>query len=296
MDDSVIGFLEAGTRSGDKYIYIPMGRTEFQTPSDLALRHRDNFPAGKTSAFRRLGRGRIFLARGVTLCLVISALAVGNIFLAGPAAAHCPDPGNNGHRYVSGGNQVVLAESVRFRVEWMTAANQDVCNSGASYSASLTRSLGTSDPAWLQVGWRYYDWYVRPMGYCERHPRSSGTGSYALSEYSVTQQKQVYAYLKNDSSQFLCRIDGETLRTTHEDFVGFRTGNWMPVQAEAHARHVQLGRVAPSWLRLDIASRVRNGGSGWEQMNVNGVHRDDTVYNFTQPEPDGFWVNTDASH
>lgn len=70
----------------------------------------------------------------------------------------------------------------------------------------------------------------------------------------------------------------------------------MPVQAEAHARHVQLGRVAPGWLGLTGADRVAAGTSGWQDMKVSNVRRDDTVYNFQRPGEYGFKVNTNANH
>lgn len=236
------------------------------------------------------------MGRGLVLSMPGTGFAVGATTLAGPASAHCPDPGNNGHRYVAGGSSAVEAKSARVRAGWMTPSQQNVCNSGSSYSVSITRGLGTSNPGWIQAGWRYYRHYARPMGYCERSPRSGGTGVYAVSEYRVAQEAQLYNLVKDTAAaRFECRIGGVVRQSFHQDVVGFANGDWMPVQAEAHARHVQLGTMSPFWFGFAKAKRQRVGGATpWEDMNLGTVRRDDTIYNSAQPAPDGFFVNTDA--
>ena len=169
--------------------------------------------------------------------------------------------------------------------------SSNVCSSGASYSISIVNGSG-----WLQVGWRYYNGYASPKGYCERAPQPDGNGSYALTEYSVDPKGQWYTYFHNNDQQFECRIDGETLRTTHDDFLGFDEGNWVPVQAEAHAPHVQLGRIAPSWLYFNDAEKIPVSSGTWSNMQVNGAHSDAPVWNWTQPGAGGLGANTDASH
>ncbi|MEO8291634.1 MAG: hypothetical protein ABI635_00730 [Actinomycetota bacterium] len=147
------------------------------------------------------------------------------------------------------------------------------------------------------MGWRYYNGYASPKGYCERAPQNDGTGSYALTEYNVDSTEQLYSYFFNNSDQFECRIGGETLRVSHKDWLGFSRGEWVPVQAEAHAPHVQLGRVAPDWLTFSDAMKITPGGGGsWSNLQVDGVHTDAAVWNYQQPDPNGFKVNTDASH
>lgn len=243
------------------------------------------------------GRWRRVLGPAVALAAVVATTTFTIAATSSPAQAHCPS-GTNGHYYAWAGNDNVGVRSVGTVIGWINSP--DVCNSGSSYSVTITRALGTSDPGWLQVGWRYYNGYARPLGYCERKPRSGGTGSYALTEYTVAQQAQRYTYYKNSDEQFACRIDGETLRLTHQSWIGFVNGDaWIPVQAEAHAQHVQLGRIAPNWLNFDESQKV-NAGDGpndWRQLNLNvGPSSDDPVWNVGQPNIDGFRVNTDASH
>jgi hypothetical protein len=203
------------------------------------------------------------------------------------AQAHCPS--GSFHGYVAGGQGSHTMKSVRTKIEWMGSSS--VCNSGASYSISIV-----NDPGWVQAGWRYYAGYSSPKGYCERNPKPGGTGSYALTEYNVAATEQWYTYFRNDTQQFECRIGGDTLRVSHVDWLGFTNGDWIPVQAEAHAEHVQLGRIAPAWLDFRDAEKIPTGGSSWSNMGVDGVHSDDTVWNWTQPNGNGFGVNTDASH
>ncbi len=64
-----------------------------------------------------------------------------------------------------------------------------------------------------------------------------------------------------------CRIGGEELRVTHIDFMGFGRGDWVPVQAEAHAEHVQLGRIDPNWFGFSDAGKKLVGSSSWTPMN-----------------------------
>jgi hypothetical protein len=180
-------------------------------------------------------------------------------------------------------------------IEW--PGSPILCGSGASYSATISRAAADgSDFGWVQVGHREYRDYSRPLGYCERNPRSVGTGTYQLSEYTVPQQAQLYTYARNTSDQFECRINGETLRSTHVDWLGMTSGNWTPVSAEAHARHVQLGYINPAWLDFTNAERTLDSETTFADLNINNVHRDDTVYHWRQPAMTGFGVNTDGTH
>ncbi|HET7736077.1 MAG TPA: hypothetical protein VFK52_08900 [Nocardioidaceae bacterium] len=222
--------------------------------------------------------------------LVVVLLAV---VRSSPAAAHCPDAGNNGYHYVSGGNGNHNFKSVRTRIGWIHSPN--VCNSISAYSISIVRTSG-ADTGWLQVGWVFRAGYTKPMGYCERNPLPSGTGTYALTEYTVPEQAQFYTYEKNDVDTFECKINGVLERSTPEAYIGFINGGWVPVQAEALANQVQLGRVAPDWLAFTATDRIVAGGTAWSAMTVGGVGSDDPVWNFRQPVTDGFEVNTDATH
>lgn len=249
---------------------------------------------GSRSVMRRRRRG---LVVSLALALAASMSFVTIVATTAPAHAHCPS-GTDGYYYAYAGNDNVEVRSVSTVIGWIGSPN--VCNSRSWYSVTIGRGIGGSDPGWLQVGWIFRDGYSRPMGYCERMPRSGGTGSYALTEYSVTEQAQRYTYYKNSDQQFACRIDGETLRLTIQSWIGFTQGAaWIPVQAEAHAQHVQLGRIAPDWLNFDESQKV-NAGDGpndWRQLNLNvGPFSDDPVWNVGQPNIDGFRVNTDASH
>lgn len=175
---------------------------------------------GKERNVRSLTRPH--LSRLVTIVVIFAGASVGLASVAGSASAHCPDPMHNGHRYVAGGYSGGNTDAVRVSIGWISAASQNVCNSGASYSVSIVREPASgSDRGWLQAGWRYYKSFTRPMGYCERMPRQAGTGTYALSEYPVLTERQRYAYVKNSSSQFECRIAGETLRTSATSWLWF---------------------------------------------------------------------------
>jgi hypothetical protein len=233
--------------------------------------------------------GRMLDMKRRILALVLPTLVAGIVVIPGTAQAHCP--GGSTNLYVSGG-QDVNVRSARTKIGWMSSSN--VCNSGASYSVSIVNYAAST--GWLQVGWRYYNGYSSPKGYCERMPQNDGTGSYALTEYNVDPTQQRYSYFFNDSNQFECRIGSETLRVTHEDWLGFSQGEWVPVQAEAHAPHVQLGRVAPDWLTFSDAEKIPPAGGGWSNMQVDNVNSDAAVWNWQQPDPNGFKVNTDASH
>lgn len=224
--------------------------------------------------------------RGLTLI----TLVVGLLLVPVPARAHCP--GGFQYLYVAGGNSITV-ESARTRIGWMGSSN--VCNSDASYSVSIVNNAAST--GWVQVGWIYRNGYSSPKGYCERKPQNNGTGSYALTEYNVDSTEQLYSYFFNNLEQFECRIGGETLRVSHKDWLGFSRGEWVPVQAEAHAPHVQLGRIAPDWLTFSDAEKITpSGGGSWSNLQVDGVHTDAAVWNWNQPDPNGFKVNTDASH
>ena len=135
------------------------------------------------------------------------------------------------------------------------------------------------------------------MGYCERNPTPTGSGSYMLSEYSVTHQEQLYSIFKNDSGAFECRIAGITKMTIGSGVVGFEHGTWVPVQAEAHQRYQQLGPLDPEWLQFSEADRIVQGNSTWSNMSVTGVGSSDPVWNFdTNGVTRGFKVNTDVNH
>lgn len=231
---------------------------------------------------------RRLLAAATALC--IAGLTV--IASAPPASAHCP--GGSTSKYVAGGASV-NAKSVQTTLEYLGSPN--VCGSGTSYSISIVHGTsGTAGYGWLQVGWRYYSGYAAPMGYCERRPNSSGNGTYALSEYSIPASTQVYSLVKNDTQQFDCSIAGVLRRTTHQNYLGFTSGDWVPVQAEAHTTHAQLGRYAPNWFDFSNVQRILAGSTNWYPMGVNNVHSDDVVWGWAQPNSNGFKVNTSASH
>jgi hypothetical protein len=192
---------------------------------------------------------------------------------------------------VSGGNGTNIVRAVRTTIEWMNSSN--VCSSGASYSVSIVNGSG-----WVQVGWRYYSGYANPEGYCEVNPLPGGSGTYRLREYTVPHSEQLYSFRRNTTDQFECSFAGAGKESPSTAYLGFSNGTWVPVQAEAHANHVQLGRIAPSWLEFTNSEKVLTGGgaSAWTQMNVLGVHSDSIVWNFSQPVNDGFKVSTNASH
>lgn len=232
--------------------------------------------------------------RRVSFLLTLAVVMAATLYTAAPAFAHCPPSDGDEHLYVAGGNSNNTVRAVSTRMEWVNSPN--VCSSGVSHSISIV-NYNHSATAWVQAGWRYYAWYARPMGYCERMPAPDGTGSYAITEYSVSQTEQRYTYARgHGDNQFECRIGGETLRISHVDWLGFSAGTWVPVQAEAHAPHLQLGRVSPNWFDFSGTEKGLYGETGWSQMNINGLHTDRAVWNFRQPNNDGFRVNTDADH
>jgi hypothetical protein len=172
----------------------------------------------------------------------------------------------------------------------------DVCTSGVSHSVSLVYG-SSSSKAWLQVAWRYYDGYAEPKGYCERKPTPATGNAYVLTEYSIPNQAQFYAYDFNSrTGKFECKIAGTLRRLTDPSWIGFSSSKWVPVQAEAHEDHLQLGRVDPSWLSFQSTGYRPVGTTGWTTMAIQGVSSDDAVWNFTKPSSSHMKVNTDASH
>jgi hypothetical protein len=228
----------------------------------------------------------------MAVLLGVSGGAVIAVIVSSPAEAHCVGNGNTGHYYVAGGNGSAPVRAAQTKIEWV--ASPSICDSGNSNSISIVHGDG-----WVQAGNLIWAGYSRPMGYCERNPDAGGTGSYAISEYAVAQEAQVYTYARPQGSlTFDCRIGGETLRSTHRDWLGFGSGGWVPVQAEAHALHVQLGRVAPNWMRFSEAARktTTQSGDAWSPMVVSNVGTGSPIWNWNQPNNFGFGVNTDASH
>lgn len=109
-----------------------------------------------------------------------------------PASATCYS--GTGHWYVAGGNGNNNVISVRTDIEWLNP--DDLCSSSTSYSVSIVNGSG-----WLQVGWLDRSGYSAAMGYCEINPQANGLGSYSLTEYSVTHQKQGWALLATDRAR-----------------------------------------------------------------------------------------------
>jgi hypothetical protein len=234
--------------------------------------------------------GRVGVRRRLAQVTLVFALVAGSTFAAtaAPAAAHCPGTGPSS-QYVAGGNSTWVT-AVRTKIGWVQG---DVCTSGVSHSISVVYN---SNDGWLQAGWRYYDGYSEPMGYCERKPTAATGNSYALTEYAIAHQGQWYTYKLNSSNQWECKIAGVVKRVTASSWIGFSSGNWVPVQAEAHEDHLQLGRVAPNWLSFYRAGYTPVLTTGWTDMPINGIHSDDPVWNYDNPLTNKMRVNTDASH
>ena len=222
--------------------------------------------------------------------LILLPLMVANILVTTtPASAHCPTSGS-GYYYVAGDNDANIVRATSTDIEWIS--DPTACGLGTFYSASLTK-----DDGWLQVGWGYYDYYVKPLGYCERQPATGGNGEYALDEYVVPEATLRYTYFRAQNADlFECRIDGDVKRVTHGDWIGFYNADRVVVQAEAHRFHAQLGRIDPRWFDFTTAQKVVQGTTVWSQMHVNNVFSSASVWNYQTPYDDGFRVNTDATH
>lgn len=223
--------------------------------------------------------------------LAVPLTVLGGLLVPQQAHAHCPSGFE--YLYVAGLQGSETYRSVRVRAEWLPSPA--VCDSRTYYSASIVK--GDND-GWLQVGWVYEKGYSRPLGYCERQPTANGTGSYALTEFRVSESEQLYTYDREgaDGGWFYCRIGGEALLITSSEYMGFTYGGHIVVQAEAHARHLQLGRIAPDWFRFSDSEKIPTGASNWSQLNIEGVHSDAEVWDWSQPYNDGFKVRTDANH
>lgn len=228
----------------------------------------------------------------LTRSLVVLLVGVGFAMLpAAPAFAHCPggvpqDP----YAYAYGTGTIV--KSVRVEIGWVASPN--TC-SGQNVSHSIT-ICHDNCAGYHQVGWQYYQGYSQPRGYCERQPLLATGNAYTITEYNLSAGSQNYSIRRNNPTYFECRIDGSTKQSTVTSYLGFGSGALVPVQAEAHATHSQLGHVAPNWMLFSGAERVPNTGSAFGTMNLTNAASGDPVWNTRQPDQDGFWVNTDADH
>ena len=210
---------------------------------------------------------------------------------ASPAFAHCPSTAT-AYGYVAGGNINNVVKSVRTTIGWVNSPNP--C--GEAVSHSITICPNGSCNGWIQVGWVFRSGYSSPKAYCERKPLPATGNAYTLTEFNVTAQSQNYAIVRTSPTLFECRVNGATMQATATSYLGFASGTWVPVQAEAHRIHAQLGHVAQNWMVFSETGRVDSTASSWADMPVQGVSTDDPVWNFQQPNSFGFWVNTDANH
>lgn len=176
------------------------------------------------------------VAHGLAVCLV--AVVGSIVIISTPAEAHCP--GGGGTTYAAG-KRSATSYGIISSIEW-TQGN--VCSSGVSHSVTVCKT-GTC-PGWVQSGWRYYAGYSEPKGYCE-YKASSGT-YYSLTEYAISHATHSYEMRTVESSggaSWSCRIDGTSKRAVSTWTLGFGNGSYMVAQGEAHAAHVQIGKVAP---------------------------------------------------
>lgn len=178
---------------------------------------------------------------------------------------HCP-PNSPTHIYARAGRSLSSAtsEGIRGNIQ-MTAGN--MCASGVSHSVTVcnTGSCG----GWVQVGWRYYSTYTAPRAYCERKGTS---GTYQLTEYSVTNATHAYKWESREFEekgtlhrQWECSVDGAVKAFAPTTTYGFSKGSWMPVQGEAHSAHVQIGKMAPN--KLSFSSLNYKAGTSWPVLS-----------------------------
>lgn len=145
----------------------------------------------------------------------------------------------------------------------------------------------------MQVGWRYYSGYSEPRGYCE----TKGTGGfYNLTEYSISHTTHTYRYSRvtSDSNEvWHCRIDGVLKRSTLAVTLGFDYGNWLVAQGEAHASHVQIGRMYPATLVFSNLKYVHQTNGGTYVMGPT-LNSPPSPYGVDKPSSSSIRVWTNA--
>lgn len=197
---------------------------------------------------------RAFLLGMVTLLTLASTL-----FLQPSARAHCP--GGGGTSYAAGARSLgsTYAKGVTGDIAWTQGS---VCSSGVSHSVTVCNTGSCS--GWVQVGWRYYNGYSEPKAYCE----TKGTGGfYNLTEYAISHSTHTYRYSISPSDPvWHCQVDGVLKRSTPTATVGFVYGNRLIAQGEAHATHVQIGRMNPARLSFTNLKYVSQSNGGLYAM------------------------------
>ena len=171
-----------------------------------------------------------------------------------------------------------------------------MCSGGVSHSISVVADDGDG---FLQVGWRYYAGDDEPMGYCERSPASATGNPYRINEFEIPNKLSFYNYrldLSGPVWQWECRIEGVTLWETSANWIGFSYGAFVPVQAEAHQDHQQLGRIAPKWAQFKYTKIRAVLATEWVPMPLNNPFVDDPVWKQNFPSTNHMQVRTDANH
>lgn len=243
------------------------------------------------------------LRRVVSLAVIWSLVALMGITTATPALAHCGT--QSGNWYVYGGNPDNTVRGARTFIDWVD--RPQTCGARVFHFVSV----GGTNVRWVQVGWMYEAGDPRTYGYCERaRPASSGGGTeWERTKYAVAETRQSYAFVRpHGGNAWDCRIDGTTLESVASSWVGFTNATWVPVAAETHRAHAQVGRINPGEADLSETAKVLStdqGDPNWSQMNLydpedgNGPCCSNSfpdTWNYGIPNSDGFWVSTDGDH
>lgn len=195
---------------------------------------------------------RMAIAAALTIAVIVIPAIPGAP--ARTALAHCP--GGGGTTYASGGKGSITAYGITSSIGW-TQGN--VCSSGVSHSVTVcnTGSCG----GWVQSGWRYYNGYAEPKGYCEFR---AVNGTYSLTEYTISHAAHTYRFdiiPAPAGANWACKIDGAVKTSKFTIEMGFGNGTWTVAQGEAHATHVQIGTMAPSKLSFTGLNYINSAGS-----------------------------------
>jgi len=175
--------------------------------------------------------------------------------------AHCP--GGNVNHYAAGLRTLSeLANGIAGDIQW-TQGN--VCSSGVSHSVGVCKVNASGECAkWAQVGWRYYDGYAEPKGYCEW-----AGAQYKLVEFTISHATHRYKQLTDTVDKFWeCYSDGNLKFSWSFGNAGFSTGTELSAQGEAHSPHVQIGKVAPAALLFSDMQYRRASNWTWPAFDV----------------------------
>jgi hypothetical protein len=101
------------------------------------------------------------------------------------------------------------------------------------------------------------------MGYCEWNGNA-----YLLREFPISHATHQYTQLYDyGTDAWFCNLDGSVKVTRLFSNVGFSQGQWIRDAGEAHATHVQIGKMAPDKLNLSNL-KERNVSTGTWQVTV----------------------------